>query len=89
MRKDITLVAETRETRGKNAARRLRVQHLSPAVLYGTGGDPVALAGDSTTVECVAEGGAVERERAGDEGGVGSRITLGGRHVNQPGCWRS
>lgn len=43
MRKDITLVAETRETRGKNAARRLRVEHKSPAVLYGTGGDPVAL----------------------------------------------
>ena len=43
MRKDITLVAETRETRGKNAARRLRVQLKSPAVLYGTGGDPVAL----------------------------------------------
>ena len=43
MRKDITLVAETRETRGKNAARRLRVEHKSPAVLYGTGGAPVAL----------------------------------------------
>lgn len=43
MRKDITLVAETRETRGKNAARRLRVEHKSPAVLYGTGGIPVAL----------------------------------------------
>jgi len=43
MRKDITLVAEPRETRGKNAARRLRVDFKSPAVLYGTGGDPVAL----------------------------------------------
>lgn len=43
MRKDITLVAETRETRGKNAARRLRVEFKSPGVLYGTGGDPVAL----------------------------------------------
>jgi len=43
MRKDITLVAEARETRGKNAARRLRVQHKSPAVLYGSGTDPVAL----------------------------------------------
>jgi large subunit ribosomal protein L25 len=43
MRKDITLVAEPRETRGKNAARRLRVEHKSPGVLYGTGGDPVAL----------------------------------------------
>jgi large subunit ribosomal protein L25 len=43
MRKDITLVAETRETRGKNAARRLRVEHKSPGILYGVGGDPVAL----------------------------------------------
>ncbi len=42
MRKDITLVAEPRETRGKNAARRLRVAHQSPAVLYG-GGDPLAV----------------------------------------------
>ncbi len=43
MRKDITLVAEVRDTRGKNAARRLRVEKKTPAVLYGTGGDPVAL----------------------------------------------
>ncbi|MBZ2183284.1 MAG: 50S ribosomal protein L25 [Bryobacter sp.] len=42
MRKDITLVAEPRETRGKNAARRLRVAHKSPAVLYG-GGEPLAV----------------------------------------------
>jgi large subunit ribosomal protein L25 len=43
MRKDITLVAEIRETRGKNNARRLRVAKLSPAVLYGAGKDPVAV----------------------------------------------
>jgi large subunit ribosomal protein L25 len=43
MRKDITLVAESRDTRGKNAARRLRVEHLSPAVLYGAGKDPIAV----------------------------------------------
>jgi large subunit ribosomal protein L25 len=41
MRKDITVVAEPRATRGKNEARRLRVAGLSPAVLYGTGGDSV------------------------------------------------
>jgi large subunit ribosomal protein L25 len=35
MRKDITVVAEARETRGKNEARRLRVRKLSPAVIYG------------------------------------------------------
>ncbi|MBC8166634.1 MAG: 50S ribosomal protein L25 [Bryobacteraceae bacterium] len=43
MRKDITITAELRESRGKNEARRLRVRGLSPAVVYGTGADPVAL----------------------------------------------
>jgi len=44
MRKDITITVETRETRGKNEARRLRVRGLVPAVVYGTGNDPVAVA---------------------------------------------
>ncbi len=44
MRKDITVVAQARETRGKNEARRLRVKQMSPAVLYGSGKDPVAIA---------------------------------------------
>jgi large subunit ribosomal protein L25 len=44
MRKDITLVAEPRSTRGKNEARRLRVAGQTPAVVYGTGGDAVAIA---------------------------------------------
>lgn len=44
MRKDITLAAQARETRGKNEARRLRVRKLSPAILYGAGKDPVAVA---------------------------------------------
>ena len=44
MRKDITIVAEPRATRGKNEARRLRVSGFTPAVLYGTGGDAVAVA---------------------------------------------
>ncbi|MEJ7605029.1 MAG: 50S ribosomal protein L25 [Bryobacteraceae bacterium] len=44
MRKDITITAEPRETRGKNEARRLRVRGLSPAVIYGLGTDPVAVA---------------------------------------------
>lgn len=43
MRKDITVVAESRESRGKNEARRLRVRGLSPAVVYGAGKDPVAV----------------------------------------------
>ncbi len=43
MRKDITIVAETRETRGKNEAVRLRARGLAPAVVYGTGKEAVAI----------------------------------------------
>lgn len=43
MRKDITIAAESRDTRGKNAARRLRVTGSVPAVLYGGGEDPHAI----------------------------------------------
>jgi large subunit ribosomal protein L25 len=44
MRKDITIVAEPRSTRGKNEARRLRVAGSMPSVVYGSGGDAVAVA---------------------------------------------
>jgi large subunit ribosomal protein L25 len=44
MRKDITVAAASRDTRGKNEARRLRVKGSMPAVLYGPGTDPVAVA---------------------------------------------
>lgn len=43
MRKDITIAAEPRSSRGKNEARRLRTQSRIPAVVYGTGNDPVAV----------------------------------------------
>jgi large subunit ribosomal protein L25 len=43
MRKEITVSAEPRETRGKNEARRLRVKGLAPAVLYGSGSAAVAV----------------------------------------------
>jgi large subunit ribosomal protein L25 len=43
MRKDITLTADAREMRGKNAARRLRADGKIPAVLYGAGKDSVAV----------------------------------------------
>jgi large subunit ribosomal protein L25 len=35
MRKDITIAAEPRDSRGKNEARRLRVRGLTPGVVYG------------------------------------------------------
>lgn len=44
MRKDITVIAEPRPSRGKNEANRLRARGLNPAVLYGSGSDPVAVA---------------------------------------------
>src|SRR5262249_22460639 len=44
MRKDITVVAEPRSSRGKNEARRLRASGAAPAVLYGSGGDALAVA---------------------------------------------
>ena len=45
MRRDITIAAESRDSRGKNEARRLRAKGSMPAVLYGgdTGAMPVAL----------------------------------------------
>jgi large subunit ribosomal protein L25 len=43
MRKEITVTAEPRETRGKNEARRLRVKGFAPAVLYGAKGPSVAV----------------------------------------------
>lgn len=44
MRKDITIEAQMRAERGKNAARRLRQQGRIPAVLYGAYREPVAVA---------------------------------------------
>ncbi|MGQ9633846.1 MAG: 50S ribosomal protein L25 [Bryobacteraceae bacterium] len=44
MRKDITVAAQLRTSRGKNEARRLRARGLVPAVLYGAGREAVALA---------------------------------------------
>jgi large subunit ribosomal protein L25 len=44
MRKDITVGAGARQTRGKNEARRLRAQGMIPAVVYGAARDAVAVA---------------------------------------------
>jgi large subunit ribosomal protein L25 len=44
MKTDIVISAEPRDTRGKNEARRLRARGLAPAVVYGAGSDPIALA---------------------------------------------
>jgi len=44
VRKDITINAVIRETRGKNEARRLRARNLIPAVVYGSGQPSLAVA---------------------------------------------
>ena len=44
MRKDISVVAEVRSSRGKNEARRTRRAGQIPAVLYGAFKDPVSIA---------------------------------------------
>jgi len=44
MRKDITIAAEARDSRGKNEARRLRAKGSMPAILYGDPGTPEAVA---------------------------------------------
>jgi len=44
MRKDITIEAQPRSSRGKNEARRLRAAGSAPAVVYGSGGDAIPVA---------------------------------------------
>jgi large subunit ribosomal protein L25 len=44
VRKDITVAAEVRSTRGKNEARRTRAAGQIPAVVYGAYQDPVSVA---------------------------------------------
>jgi large subunit ribosomal protein L25 len=50
MRKDITIAATPRSTRGKNEARRLRVAGRVPGVIYGTGQAAVPIAVDPKAV---------------------------------------
>jgi large subunit ribosomal protein L25 len=56
MNRDITITAEPRDTRGKNEARRLRARGLAPAVVYGAGQDPVAIAINPKEVNKVLHG---------------------------------
>ena len=51
MRKDITVVAEPRATRGKNEARRLRQSGRIPAVLYGAYQPAVAVSVNPKEIE--------------------------------------
>jgi len=62
------LTIETRNTRGKNACRRLRADAKIPAVIYGKGMDSVAVAVDRKELETAIAG----------EGGINNLITLKG-----------
>jgi len=57
MKKDITITAKPRDTRGKNEARRLRVQGLTPGVVYGAGQDSVAVAVNPREVSKILQSG--------------------------------
>jgi len=57
MKKDITIAAQSRDTRGKNEARRLRARGLTPAVVYGAGADPVAVAVDPKGIMTILRSG--------------------------------
>lgn len=57
MKRDITVTAEARESRGKNEARRLRARGLTPAIVYGVGSDPVAVAVSPREVTQILRGG--------------------------------
>lgn len=46
MVKDLKVAAQTRDSRGKNEARRLRVKGLVPAVVYGGTGEPAPISVD-------------------------------------------
>jgi large subunit ribosomal protein L25 len=46
MRKELTVAAETRDSRGKNEARRLRAKGSMPAVIYGGPNGPAPVAVD-------------------------------------------
>jgi len=51
MKKEITIVAEPREERGKNEARRLRARGRIPAIAYGAGKDATALSVDPKEID--------------------------------------
>ena len=66
MAEKIVVEGSPRQTRGKNEARRLRLTGKVPAVLYGHGTDPMALAVDSRDLRNALTG----------EAGLNALITL-------------
>ncbi len=94
MKSEIMVTAEPRDTRGKNEARRLRARGLAPAVVYGAGTDPVAVAvnpkevnkilrsatGSNTIFNITVNGG----ESAGHDRGLAVRSDQGQPAARRP-----
>jgi large subunit ribosomal protein L25 len=58
MAEKIVVKAEARDTRGKNAARRMRTEGKIPVVVYGGGGDSVAVTAELSDLAAVLRSGA-------------------------------
>jgi large subunit ribosomal protein L25 len=58
MKKDITITAQPRDARGKNEARRLRARGMAPAVVYGAGGNSIAVAVNPKEINKILHSGA-------------------------------
>jgi large subunit ribosomal protein L25 len=56
VRKDITVQAGVRSTRGKNEARRTRMAGQIPAIVYGSQQDPVSIAVDPRAISRIVRG---------------------------------
>src|SRR4051794_18391025 len=56
MRTDITVKAESRASRGKNEARRIRMRGMVPAVVYGAFKDPVSVAVSPKELQTILRG---------------------------------
>jgi large subunit ribosomal protein L25 len=57
MKSEITVSAQPREGRGKNEARRLRASGMAPAIVYGGGAEPIAVAVNPKEVNKILHSG--------------------------------
>ena len=88
MAQTIALTAERRSTKGKGAARQLRLNGRVPAVIYGHGREPESLSLDGTTLERALMGiaaGSTIFDLAVDGTAVKTLIREVQRHPFRPG----
>jgi large subunit ribosomal protein L25 len=84
VRKDVTVNAEVRASRGKNEARRTRVAGKIPAVVYGAYKDPVSVAVDPRAIRKIvhSESGYNTIFDLAIEGGESTPVMLVDRQVD-------